>query len=156
VIHVQVESFVLAATKTHQRAISVQRDGISPKMNKEAASLAFQGPLTMNLASTSAKTAPRTSTPTSRSKPHARAAALARHRLQEVRVASLVWLERQGHHVHHAQAESFVLAATMTRQHVISVRKDGISLTMGRAVASRAFQGPSTMSLVWSSAKTVP
>jgi hypothetical protein len=36
-----VESFVLAATKTHQRAISVQRDGISPKMNKEAASLAF-------------------------------------------------------------------------------------------------------------------
>ena len=42
VIHAQAESFVLAVTTMRQRVTSVQKDGISPTMNKEAASLAFQ------------------------------------------------------------------------------------------------------------------
>ena len=42
VIHAQAESFVLAVTTMRQHVTSVQKDGISPTMNKEAASLAFQ------------------------------------------------------------------------------------------------------------------
>jgi hypothetical protein len=42
VIHARAECFVLAVTTMRQRVTSVQKDGISPTMNKEAASLAFQ------------------------------------------------------------------------------------------------------------------
>jgi len=73
---------------------------------------------------------------------------------QEVRAVSLVVLAEQVAHVIHAQAERFVLAATMMRQRVISVQRDGTNLTLGKAVASRAFQEPLTISLASTSAQT--
>lgn len=117
-----------------------RKDFISQSRAKEAAYRAFQGPLTMNLARRSAKTAPRTSTQTSRSKPHAGAAALGNDQRQEVRAVSRVVLAELESRVIHAQAESFVLAVTTTHQRVTSVQKDGISPTMNKEAASLAFQ----------------
>ena len=75
---------------------------------------------------------------------------------QKARAASLVVLEKQGHHAHHAWQESFVLAVMTTLPYAKLVRKVSTNLWVDKEAASPAFLESTTTNRTGQSASLVP
>ena len=139
--HAWQENFVLAVMTMPPAVKLVRKESTNLWVDKEAASPAFLESTTTSRTGQSASLAPKTNTPTLRSKSHARAVVLVNGQMKEAPAASLVVLERRVHHAFLVSLESFVLAATKMHQRATIVQWDGTSLSMEVQVASLAFRG---------------